>query len=107
MISRAWSMKLLTDVGVRYAEVLNACELVDAQDEQIGLLGRGDTERLDQLTGIVFLLNDWVREGLKKPEVKQEVRYVFYNHLKPSTRSSLVSTLSLHNSCPRPTTLSV
>ena len=72
-MSRVWSMKILTRVGVRYIEVLTACEVVDAQDEQIGLLGRGEADRVDQLSGIVFLLTDWVNVAAKKPEVKQEV----------------------------------
>jgi nuclear pore complex protein Nup155 len=76
IMSRAWPMQILTGVGVRYIEVMDAIEIVDAQEQQIGLLGRGEHLRLEHLSGIVFLLEDWVRTAVKVSEVKQQVRFL-------------------------------
>ena len=75
-MGRVWSIRTLTGASVRYMEVLTASEIVDAQDEKMGLLGRGETERLDHLAGIVVLLDDWVKVARTKPDVKQEVRHL-------------------------------
>lgn len=89
MLGEDWSLKIAIGVGVPKMLVLDAYERYalrqqtgkDAQrlhqlagHEQTGLFGSGDEERIDQLTGIVSVVEDWVQAASTSSETQlQEV----------------------------------
>lgn len=80
-MSQAWSLRIFTNVGVRYIymEMLHAWESRAARDEQFVLMGGGSGHRLDQLAGVVSLLRDWVEDAVAKKESRQELLQAYHS----------------------------